>query len=338
MTGEYSQGFGSPGSFSIVRDSSHEGLPSGAIDFYNDIADRLMHGYVQFGAYQQEHIDMSHEAIRSSATAALERAPQGQPRRALILGAGSCIDIPLRDIAEAFDRTTIVDMSTSALQNAVSGLPQQSAKKVTLVGADVSGITSGLMNTCARLGEEHTGYGRFAAAAANAVRQTDPYHKQPSFGEAYDFVCSHLLLSQMGIIPAGFLYRTIAEPRYGMSYNPHDDPEGEPLRKAFGNLSKAIQLSHIDYLSTIVARTGVVHFADTYAEIVKDEQTLKDTDFNPIIDQAVPSQISRRFDRLVDRQSWYLRTTPHHEFFVFSDALAPKAPLELTGAGVLAQE
>lgn len=113
-----------------------------------------------------------------------------QNRLAVILGAGSCHDVPVAALAAQFERVHLVDI-----------VQLSAARKLCKLHRNVKWVTEDLTGIVAALAARR---GRFDAAALAALTlPTPPVLQQPDI----DFVASVNLLSQLPVKPAEYLQR-----------------------------------------------------------------------------------------------------------------------------------
>lgn len=79
-----------------------------------------------------EHLVNSRREIITTADLAISRTRFDKPKKALILGAGSCFDIPLEGLAERFDELTLVDLDPGKTARAIRNLSPSLQQKYTL--------------------------------------------------------------------------------------------------------------------------------------------------------------------------------------------------------------
>lgn len=135
-------------------------------------------------AHWQEHLQRTRQAILRVA------AQCPSTRCAVILGSGSCRDVPVAELAAQFDRVLLVD---------IVHLPMVRARlrafgNVELVEADLTGVADALAARKGRLSAEDL---RQLPTTDNAVLQRADI----------DFVASVNLLSQLPIMPVDYLQR-----------------------------------------------------------------------------------------------------------------------------------
>jgi hypothetical protein len=202
------------------------------------------------------HADASREMI----LAGLARL-QPSSARVLVLGAGACLDVPLRELCAAGARVRLVDMDGPALGQAVQRLPSALRRQVDVRLLDVTGALD-----------------RLAGAVAPAVDTASPADlgelpdrlagfrfDRPSFAElstgAWDLVVSSAVLSQLIAFPSdAILSRWAARAR---RHAPHllcralEDRIADQLIR----LEAETVTSHLALLADLVAPSGVVYLS-----------------------------------------------------------------------------
>lgn len=226
----------------------------------DNLSYQLAHDHAQYGGIREEHIGLSHDTITQSADLALKGAGHNVPKRALILGAGSCADIPLSYLAEAFDETTLVDVNVGQTVRAVQALPSNLQDKVEVVAEDITGVVD---EAVAWEGVDEAGPNTFLSRVARIFNGIDPASKTPSFGTNYDFVSSHLLHDQLlGGIEN--IVRDTAGGQYGGMFARTALAYHVGYNQAADALDGRLRQAHLDMLARTVTATGVIHFAGTY--------------------------------------------------------------------------
>lgn len=299
--------------FGYMRDPSLEAIPAIFSAAYANRNNGILLEHNPFS----EHISLSHEAIRKAARLALDRTANGEPREALILGAGYCLDIPLPEIVDNFDRTTLVDINPEATAMALSGFTPRELGKITLIGADVTGIMGDLGERLQSAEDDAPDRQAFITKASDAINKLVPHDRQPDLKKRHAFVCSQLLMSQLGSIPFLSLNNRI-EQRYGKALTLRLGEDDEPLILALNQLGHEIQKDHIRYLSRLVAQSGTVHLADTYFQLV--ESKARPMVFDPIIRPITKEY----FDEPTEQNAWWWRQLTGAVFGVVSRTLLPK--------------
>jgi hypothetical protein len=305
-----------PESYTTRIDPSAENLPPVMDEAYASMNDVIADDRAAFGlTLQIEHLTLSRNNISATADEALCRAKQGEERTAVVLGAGGCGDIPLKELVTNFDRTTLVDVHTAQTEQALSFMPANLLGKITLVKADISGIAQGF-GTIFERASEGRNFQEFLAAAHTMVHSLDVVGSQVDLGERYSFVCSQLLMTQLHSIPAVHFSKLVAE-RYGRPLTMVPGGEDHDLCEALNDTNVSLQTGHIDYLGRHVKPNGTVHLADTIVE-VQGTQTL------PMVTHDALDKIDVGFEPLREAATWDYIATPRTHFYVASFALAPK--------------
>ncbi len=267
------------------------------------------------------HTLRSWQAIHQTAVSALKNAPSNQPRTAVILGTGNCFDIPLPEIIDSFDSIALVDVDTGSTERALSDLSVKELGKVSLVGADVTGIMTEFGSSLHKLADKTPNISTFVTAASGIIESINPSGRQPHISEDFSFVCSQLLLSQLGLPPKLYLDSLLRE-KYGTSLSCDKGGMEEPMVRALSNLTARLQTSHIHYLAQLARREGAVHFADTYTVGVDTP------DAPPIIpmvfDHLIAPIIDEHFSEIAARKGWLWKQPSGKLFTVVSHSLTPK--------------
>jgi hypothetical protein len=93
-------------------------------------------------AWYQRNSPAHLEAIRALVLKALAKSAPGQLQRVVVLGAGTCTELPLEDIAQQAEEVVLVDLDEYALHQARRQLPGQQQGRVRLIVADITGGVS----------------------------------------------------------------------------------------------------------------------------------------------------------------------------------------------------
>lgn len=129
-----------PSSYEIEVHTSVNSIPSEMCELFSQMNKDILKDNEYYREYQLEHINKSKEAILDLAKIALGRVPEGQSKKALLLGVGNALDIPLQELVEKFDHLTIVELDRESTENAIKQLSPSLQAKIKLVEADISGI------------------------------------------------------------------------------------------------------------------------------------------------------------------------------------------------------
>jgi hypothetical protein len=311
----------------LHKDPTLDAMPASMAATYTMMNQGLAIEACAYPTRQRLHVERSRQAIARTALTALEMAPAGEPKRALLLGGGNCTDIPLAAIVDTFDHTTLVDSDTESIAASASRLPRPLLGKISLVGADVTGVMAELTGEMERLAAAHTTHAEFAETAAEFICQLDPTMSQPDLGHNYSFVCSQLLLSQLLALPIAFLSTRILEQKYGQQLTNDAVPEEVSLFAALQDLDRGIQLGHLSWLRRLASPRGTVHFADTYTKATHlTGGPRAGTLLQPyIVDETINPVIDQHFTTLRLSEEWLWQVAAHEAFVVVSHALTPQS-------------
>lgn len=138
----------------------------------------------------------AHEA--QSRRLILEVAGQVNPGGALVLGAGSCEEVPLAELADRFEQVTLNDQDRGLLEQALSrhGLESHEPPLVLDV-ADLTGITARLLAEVDRELAAATDLNQAIARLTEAVGRVRPVPYAPR--ETFDLVVASCVLSQLHV-------------------------------------------------------------------------------------------------------------------------------------------
>jgi hypothetical protein len=303
--------------FQVHVDPSAEGLPAVMVDAYGTLNSSIADDRALFAlGMQREHLLASRAEITETAIEALRRTPADEERTALILGAGGCLDIPLAEIVTEFDKTTVVDVHTEQTEEALGRLPSSLLGKVSLVRADLSGLVKGVDNVFEQASKQED-YERFVEVAAAMTQQLDVAGRAELGGD-YSFVCSQLLMTQLAFNPFMHLSERV-HAKYGKPLAMGRGNNDKDLARAIDEQSIKSQTEHLKQLHQLVADTGTVHLADTWAE-VRGKTML------PMVCEAAVKTIQSEFSNVRDPNMWYYNASLKLKHLVGSYALAPKLP------------
>ncbi len=269
-----------------------------AREVFADMGDIQLGEHSTHQELRKNHIRASHETIWSAAQIALEGVTMDRSAEALILGAGSCGDIPLEQLADAFDRTTLVDMDIRHTLQARNNLPASLRKKVDVVAKDITGVFD---EATAWIGDDFKYFISYLAHATDVFTTIDPMTARPTF-DSHDFVVSHLVHDQF----LGTLARIVrggGAAQFGFAREYSDDLVHDFYWNALKAIGGQMQAAHFDVLADTVHASGIVHFAGSYDFRYHGSQGAHDND--PPLEQAVD-----RFNVLTDPNTWQWRISP----------------------------
>lgn len=247
----------------------------------------------------REHIEKSRQMIQNTTA--------GQRGKALILGLGNGIGIPLAEMAEQFDTVTIVDIDEAAAQSTVARLPRNKQEKFQIIIADMTGVIADYAAVI-RQPVSFANTSELLKAATDAAASLYPH--APSVGEVYSHVTSSVVMSQLGSMLHRLTERE-AQRRFGIErLNPLQ--HGEDFFLAMTALSKQLTADHLNMISAAVLPSGRAYLSDTVtvrhiARNPGNQEVYAHSALQPMIDQAwLHQQLNKHFT--VDAHtnwSWY---------------------------------
>ncbi|HEX8763239.1 MAG TPA: hypothetical protein VF733_05820 [Candidatus Saccharimonadales bacterium] len=235
---------------------------AGIRETFGLLSDDIAAGHQDFANFHNRHLTKSKKVIWAAAQLALERAPADSPKRALILGAGSCEDIPLQKIAENFDETMVLDIDTRHVWQAIRFVPPRLWPKITIVAKDLTGMLDAFGD---RLDAIPSGYTleQFVNAAAQGFTAPEAANSVVPPDNDFTLTVSHLLHDQLSS-SIHQVVRRKAYLQYGTDIGYTSSEVSEGYNDAYDVLADNLSSAHRDYLAASIGRTGVVHFGGTY--------------------------------------------------------------------------
>jgi NAD(P)-dependent dehydrogenase (short-subunit alcohol dehydrogenase family) len=271
---------------------------SGANRYLEMESDKLVaDAAVVKGPYYQDHFHRSKHAI--------EQAIDGLSKTALIMGAGSGLDLPLKKFAERFDLVVLLDVDTRYTRKTVEALPKELQGKFQIEQADLTGLFEEFVAKTEKIKEEGLSFDLFGSKIVDMLFSL----KKKEF--AYQnmkasFVCSSLVCSQLvgGIV--GYL-EEVSQSVYKKTFTA---PSGRA--KEYDDWLAQLQINHLDELDRLVETEGRVYFADHFSAkgivyltsvIEKTKMDLGEAEF-PCV-KKVQEHIKKRFSTVAEnRWGW----------------------------------
>ena len=277
------------------------------------------------------------------------RARLGAPSpRVLVLGAGACLDVPLRELCEGGGRVRLVDMDGPALSQAVERLPPGLRRRVDVRRLDLTGGLERLGATVAPSVETAS-----ATGLAALPNQLASFHfERPAFAElpsaGWDMVVSSAVLSQLIAFPSdAILARWVAQAR---EHAPRllDPTMEDRIADQLARLETESVTAHVTLLAELVTPAGVVYLstellgppaaARTFAEAraALERRLVADVPDGPDIlpaTRTASAAVAAPFS-ILDRRTWlwdFLRPgvavgVAPQVFAMIGWLLAPRAP------------
>src|SRR5437667_3737606 len=193
-------------------DPSMQHVPTETVNTFVAMNASIRSNHERLEGVYAEHVNNSKGAILATAERALSRVPDGKKKKALILGAGNCLDIPLLQLTDKFDEVTLVEVDYESTERVVRQLTLDRQRKTKVIAADITGVVG---EFAGRVQQAMTSsLPEFLIKGAEIVRNIDVVEKAPDLGNDYTFVSSQLVMSQLANLPHEFLYSTVHK-RYG---------------------------------------------------------------------------------------------------------------------------
>ena len=323
-----------PSSYEIECHPSMKHIPQKSLKALEEINELLLEQSDFFKEHQALHLESSKQEILETAQFALDQAPEGQPKKAVILGIGHALDIPLPELVKMYDHVTIVEMDDKTVRPVIEKLPPDLQKKVKVVIADVSGIIGKVSKKLQNIARGLLPTPRLLALlrvrcilkkASKEVTKS-----APDLGNGYAFVCSQLLSSQLMTMLTAKELQTGNHTLNRLKYDKFGKLE---CKQEWQELAKSTQQAHIGYLAQLVSPQGIVQFADTYTsrdgivivhnEGASEQKTPYYKNTKMVCEDKVNEAIEAKFEQ-VKEASWTFQQSHVRKYEVISRRLKPK--------------
>jgi hypothetical protein len=305
-----------------IHPSAH-GVPRETLATFRNMNRLIRANHERWAENYADHVTNSHAAILGTADRALSRTPADKRKRALILGSGNCLDIPLAELTDRFDEVTLVELDHESTEQAVRDLPPANQSKVKIVAADITGIVGEFadkINPTLALPIRD-----FLGRAAEVTQQIDVSNRDLELGEDYTFVCSQLVMTQLASLPNQFL-RDAVNKRYDVHLSAQPGGDDHELFMGIQYLKIMLEIEHIRNLARLAAGDGTVHLADTYAELPPTPVTDRSQLLPMVVTELIDPVIAQEFIK-VDQEPeyWIWDNEPgKRRFYVMAHSLDPK--------------
>ena len=295
----------------VTIHESSEGISPAMMQAFAGVNNDIALAYSNNSLSNEGHQTLSRVLIYDAMEESLRRAPAGTERRAIILGAGACWDIPIEEIADGFDHTTIVEIDAPTTERSLSRLSKETLGRLSLVRADLSGIVP-YIDDALTTALEKPNFNGFIEHAVSKIRNIEVSDTASAFGSDYAFVCSQLVMSQLAVVPY-LQFSDRVERRYGSPLPTAEGDAGVELAVAFSELNVKAQMGHVAQLGALVGTDGVVHFADTFFQRTPIGRL-------PMTTREVAQALHTRFN-VSNEDSWNWQPTPKLNFDVYAAQL-----------------
>ena len=235
---------------SSPRELTPESRSTDVAGFFLQAGRNIAAAQHEYAPYWRSHIQRSQLGILEAARLVRQRGI------ALVLGAGRCWEIPLRDLAAQFDRVVLVDLDATSMTAAVSTLPEPLQRKVEIQVSDVTSFAEPLMAATARIVEQAETAAEAFVALKSLYDRIGRLRRLPDLPQA-DLVISSLVLSELVRYPSTYTARLVDEK--------FDEDLGawRDYGSLWRNLREHAIQDHAEMLVRLGQPESVVYFADT---------------------------------------------------------------------------
>jgi hypothetical protein len=211
--------------------------------------------------HSAEHLRIAQELVTSAGAAVKSE----RSRRAVVLGAGACTEVPLEWITRYCESVVLVDVDVAGMVRARAELPSSLRGRVQVVDADITGGVSATLADDLRTQPWHdlarlSGSGGLAPVdAAASCLERCPIPDPPVLPDVeveggYSIVISSLVLTQLFSLPLLDAYDMLAYHAAGVA----DLSSAQPrYRAAATSFRRRIALAHLALLERLMAPVGV---------------------------------------------------------------------------------
>ncbi|MGO8951612.1 MAG: hypothetical protein ACLQUY_28955 [Ktedonobacterales bacterium] len=211
--------------------------------------------------YSPRHL----QAMSGLLTRTLARCQAGTTKRAIVLGAGACTELPLEHLVRFCESVVLVDVDEAGMWRGCQELPAPLHQRITLIGADITGGVSEAVASELRSQPwddliELAGPAGLAPldAAAGCLERcavsNPPVIPPLEGGQGFAIVISSLVLTQLFSLPLLDVLDTLAFHAPGMAALREAHPR---YRQAARNFKRRVALAHITLLDRLLAPSGV---------------------------------------------------------------------------------
>ncbi len=213
---------------------------------------------IEPGPYVHEPVPC--QQVAASRELILAAAEWAQPGSTLILGAGHCAEIPLKELTQRFSAITVNDVDNNVLQEGLTaaGLSDAERAKLKIEVADLTSVTESLL---ARLDDVMQASGTADAALEPMAHLLDTsLVAGMPFQEKYDFIVASCVLSQLHF---ALLHRAreAFEKRFAGQVKLLDD--SVRWTSALYTMARRMEQKFIDNLAERVAPGGFIYLSDS---------------------------------------------------------------------------
>jgi hypothetical protein len=200
--------------------------------------------------------------IDESRAMILRAADAVRPGRAIALGAGRCREIPLRALAERFERVTLIDHDATKLDEALasSGLDRPGLARIDCRRADLTGLTDRFLRMVSEAlaspgaGSPEVAAARLTMLAASAAPLAF------STGAVSDLVIASCVMSQLHVAACHGALDRFSARHPGQLERLRQSPA---WIEAMEGLTRRVERTFLQSLAGLVAPSGRIYLSDT---------------------------------------------------------------------------
>ncbi len=215
--------------------------------------------------WYRKHSPQHLPAISGLVDRALDCCRPAKSKRAVVLGAGACTELPLERLARVCDSVVLVDIDEAGLQRGCEALPSTLAERVKIVGGDISGGVSAalarelqnqpwddLVNLAGPKGAAPLDAA--ASSLERCVVSNPPVIPELEVGEGFTLVVSSLVLTQLISLPLLDVLDTLALHAPSVADLREAHPRYSLAAKHF---RRRLALGHMALLGNLLAPGGM---------------------------------------------------------------------------------
>lgn len=204
------------------------------------------------------------QQVAKSRELILAAAAQVAPRKAAILGAGRCSEIPLADLVRRFERVVVNDREPLARDEILhtAGLTATDAGNIEWQVADLTGLVEPLAGAWSNVLAAAPDSSAGAEAMYRALKTTrpEPLPRELTALAPFDLVVASCMLSQLHNAALATAVRLFGErfPGEEERFRASQD-----TASAFYELARQVEARFIDHLASLTAPQGRIYLAET---------------------------------------------------------------------------
>ncbi len=221
-------------------------------EFFQGTGAALSAAEQRYNDYWVPHVEKSRGRVLQAAELATGRST------AVVLGAGSCREIPLEGLAQRFERVVLADLDEQSMREAVGRLPAELQDRVEIRVSDITSFAQSMMRRVEEALEQSSSAEEAFDRLGQIYDAVSEFGEGPSLPKA-DFVISSLVLAELPRYPRTYADRLLRNKfRVRLS-------AWENHVQAQEKLQRFVVGDHVEILARLCKPGGVVYFADAIA-------------------------------------------------------------------------